>query len=123
MLRAVLRLTAGGIEVVSLSEAENTLNRRDPLRDSPAFWRSFDGQGRLLEERGLRLETALRSEAPAADGTIEGVRVPLDEPVFDAAVPLGPGLRIVRFYRTAPGQPRDRAEALGEIEIPEGTAP
>ncbi len=123
MLRAVLRLTSSGLEVVSLVEAPNTVNRRDPLRRSPAFWRSFDGQGRLLEERGVRLETELRSEAPGPDGLIEGAHVSLDEPVFDATVPLRPGLRTVRVFRAAPGTGRDRAELLGEFEVPDRTTP
>jgi len=123
MLRVAARLTDGGLEVVSLVEAQNTVNRRDPLRRSPAFWRSYDGQGRLLEERGFRLETGLRSEHPGPHGELGGQQVPLDEPVFDVAVPLSFGLASVRFFRVAPGGDRERAEILGELEIPGGPAP
>jgi hypothetical protein len=118
MLRAVLRLTAAGIEVVSLTEAGNTVNRRDPLRRSTTFWRSFDSQGNLLEERGFRLETELRSEGPGPDGELTGERVTLDQPVFDVAVPLRPGLRTVRFFRAAPGGDREQADVIGELEVP-----
>jgi hypothetical protein len=123
MLRAVLRLTAGGIEVVSLTEAGNTVNRRDPLRRSTTFWRSFDSQGNPLEERGFRLEVELRSEGPGPDGELTGEHVALDRPVFDVAVPLRPGLRTVRFFRVAPGDDRERAGLLGEIEVPAGMPP
>ncbi|HUT77778.1 MAG TPA: hypothetical protein VM285_08840 [Polyangia bacterium] len=118
MLRFVLRLSVDGLEVVSLIAADNTVNRRDPHRGSTAFWRSFDAGGSLLEERGFRLEAELRSEVPGPDGTIEGARVPLDEPVFDVAVPLRPGIKTIRFFRAAPGAGRDRAEVLGELEVP-----
>ncbi|MDD5308180.1 MAG: hypothetical protein PHU25_12735, partial [Deltaproteobacteria bacterium] len=40
MLRLVLRLTPQGVVLVSSSEAQNTMNRRDPMADAPTFYRA-----------------------------------------------------------------------------------
>ncbi|MDD5309266.1 MAG: hypothetical protein PHU25_18280, partial [Deltaproteobacteria bacterium] len=115
MLRLVLRLTPQGVVLVSSSEAQNTMNRRDPMADAPTFYRALTGDGRVLAERGFRLETELRSEGPGEDGAMHGVHVPVAEPVFTVMVPKVAGLSVVRFYRAEPGGDRAAAEILGEV--------
>jgi len=115
MLRLTLRLDGDGVELLSSSEAPNTVNRRDPHRASPTFFRVIGEDGSVLEERGFRLETELRSETAGADGALEGTRVPVDDPVFSVAVPGHAGLSAVRFYRAPPGGGRDGAVLLGEV--------
>jgi hypothetical protein len=115
MLRLVLRLTDHGVDLVSSSEAPDTMNRRDPLAGSPTFCRALSADGTVLAERGFRLETTIRSEAPGKDGTIEGARADVAEPVFTVTVPMVAGLASVRFYRARPGADRASAEVLGEV--------
>lgn len=115
ILRLVLRLTADGVELVRAVEAPGRVNRRDPHGSSPTFLRAVDPEGRVLFERGFRLETQLRFEVPGPDGAIEGQRVPLAEPVFTAALPLHPDLDAIRFYRASERGSRDEAELIGEV--------
>lgn len=115
ILHLVLRLTANGVETVSAIEAPGRVNRRDPHRSSSTFFRALDRNGRVLFERGLRLETHLRSEVQGADGTLDGRRVPLEEPVFTVVVPRYPDLDAIRFFHGAPGALRDTAEQIGEV--------
>jgi hypothetical protein len=115
VLRLVLRLTADGVETVSAVEFPGRVNRRDPHRSSAVFFRAVDRDGRILFERGFRLETHLRSEAQGPGGMIEGRRVPLAEPVFTVALPRHPNLDAIRFFRASERGSRDEAELLGEV--------
>jgi hypothetical protein len=115
MLRLVLRLTSGGVEILSSSEAPNAMNRRDPLAGSPTFYRALDASGAVLAERGFRLETEIRSESPGEDGKIVSARAQVAEPVFTVMVQKVEGLALVRFFRAAPGADRASAEVLGEV--------
>jgi hypothetical protein len=115
VLRLVLRLTEDGVETVEAIEAPGRVGRRDPYRSSPGYCRGFDRDGKVLFERGLRLETHLRSEVAGPDGVIEGRRIPLEQPVLTVLVPLHDELDRVRFYRASPGASRSDAEPIGEV--------
>jgi hypothetical protein len=115
ILRLVLRLTDDGIETIKALEAPGRIGRRDPYRHAPTFARGYDADGRLLFERGFRLDSELRSEVHGLDGTIEGARVPLGEPLFTVVVPQHRDLDRIGFYRAARGDPRSAAELIGEV--------
>jgi hypothetical protein len=116
ILRLVLRLTDGGVEVVGAKRAPGKINRRDSYRSSSTFFRALDGEGRLLLERGFRLETEIRSETADEDGAIHGAHVAIDEPVFTVVVPAYTELDAIRFFRAPPGMPRANAVLIGEIK-------
>ena len=115
ILRLVLRLTPDGVETVSAVEAPGRIGRRDPYREASTFYRALDRQGRLLCERGFRLETHLRSESQGPDGTIEGERVPIAKPVFTVVVPRHPDLDRILLFGAERGEPRHTAEPIGEV--------
>ena len=98
MLRLVLRLMDDGLEVISRTEAPNRTNRRDGRARHRTFYRVYAADGTVLEERGFEMARATRGEIREADGSIRGVRVPVDEPVFSVAVPLHEGWSEIRFF-------------------------
>jgi hypothetical protein len=111
-IRLTIRLAPGGAEVISRVETDAPSQRRDPFRNEPTFFRVLDVSGRVLAERGFRLETALRSELPDADGALTGARVPLAAPIASIQVPRLAGATAVRLYRKAAPAP----ELLAEVK-------
>jgi hypothetical protein len=115
ILRLVLRLTPGGVETVRAVEAPGRINRRDPHRASPTFFRAVDRDERVLFERGFRLETHVRSETHGPEGDIEGRWIELAQPVFSVVVPSFEDLHAIRFFRGSRGDLGKPAELLGEV--------
>ncbi|MCK9460179.1 MAG: hypothetical protein M0R80_11115 [Proteobacteria bacterium] len=108
--RLTIRLAPGGPEVLSRADSDESVQRRDPYRNEPTFFRVVDGAGRVLAERGFRLEDELRSEAPAADGTLSGEHVPLEAPIVSLQIPRFAGAAAVRLYRRGANGPELLAE-------------
>ena len=115
-LRLTLRLSPGGVEILSRAVSDAPVQRRDPYRNEPTFFRVYDGAGRALAERGFRLETELRSEAPAADGTISGERVPIDAPVVSIQIPRFAEAASVKLYRRDAAAPGAEPALLAEVK-------
>ena len=111
-VRLTIRLSPGGPEVLSRADSDQNVQRRDPYRNEPTFFRVVDGAGRVLAERGFRLETELRAEAPAADGTLAGEHVPLDAPIASLQIPRFAEAAVVRLYRRGTAEP----ELLAEVK-------
>ncbi|MFO8072574.1 MAG: hypothetical protein R6V85_11930 [Polyangia bacterium] len=117
MLRLVLRLEDGGVELLESVEAPNTIGRRDPLRRSRTFWRALAADGTVLAERGFRLERELRSETAGPDGGIVAARFEVEHPVFSLMVPLFPRLDRILLLEAAAEGSRDEAEPIGEVGL------
>jgi len=115
-VRLTIRLSPGGAEVLSRVASDAPVQRRDPYRNAPTFFRVYDGAGRALAERGFRLETELRSEAPAADGTISGERVPIDAPVVSIQIPRFAEAASVKLYRRDAAAPGAEPALLAEVK-------
>lgn len=115
MMMLSLKLTESGIDVLSRTEAPNSMNRRSPHEKRDTFFRVFSSAGQVLLERGFRLETEIRSESNGPNGVMEGSGVPLREPTFSVSVPLYKDMEVVRFYRIHEGGTRENAEIIGEV--------
>jgi hypothetical protein len=115
-LRLTLRLSAGGPEILSRAVSDAPVQRRDPYRNEPTFFRVYDGAGRALTERGFKLVTALRSEVPAADGTLSGEHVPIETPIVSIQVPRFPDAAVIRLYRRDATAPNAAPELLAEVK-------
>ena len=111
-VRLTIRLAPGGAELLARVETQEPVQRRDPYRNEPTFFRVYDGAGRVLAERGFKLEAALRTEAPAADGTLSGEHVPLEAPIVSLQIPRFEGAATVRLYRRGAAEP----ELLAEVK-------
>ena len=109
-LRLTIRLSPGGPEILSSATSGEPVQRRDPYRNEPTFFRVYDGEGGVLAERGFKLETELRSEIPAADGALSGERVPLDVPVVTLQIPRFESAAVVRLYLRGEAEPELLAE-------------
>jgi hypothetical protein len=114
-VRLTIRLTPGGAELLNRVETQELVQRRDPNRNEPTFFRVYDGEGRVLAERGFRLETELRAEVPAADGTLSGSHVPIDAPIVSMQVPLFAETAIIRLYRKDAKAPDAAPALLAEV--------
>lgn len=115
MYSIVLKLTDHGLETVQVDRVQNTMNRRDPHRREPTFYRVVAADGGVVFERGFRLETERRSETADENGKLSGVRVEVEEPVFTIKVPAFENLDVVRLFRAEQGRNREDAELLGEV--------
>lgn len=115
-VRLTIRLAPGGAELLSRVETDEPVQRRDPYRNEPTFFRVLDRQGRVLAERGFKLVTELRSEVPAADGALTGVRVPIEAPIFSIQVPRFADASAVRLYRRDPAAANAEPELLAEVK-------
>jgi len=114
-LRLTLRLSPGGVEILSRAVSDAPVQRRDPYRNEPTFFRVYDGEGGVLAERGFKLVAELRSEVPAADGTLSGTHVPIEAPIVSIQVPLFAETAVVRLYRRDPAAPDSEPTLLAEL--------
>ncbi len=114
MLRVTLRLTENGVEVLSSVLADNTVNRRDPHRNSSTFFRVLDKDGNILVQRGFRLETTIRSETIDETGKMSGKQIPIDKPVFTLAIPLPDNAHSITLFESAPDSD-GKVTVLGEF--------
>jgi hypothetical protein len=115
MFSIVLKVTKQGLEKLQVDRAENSLNRRDPHRREPTFYRVLDADGRVIFERGFRLKTEIRAETADEHGNLSGTRIKVEEPIFTIKVPAFADLEVIRLFRVEPGQTRENAKVLGEV--------
>ena len=99
-LRLTLRLSPGGPEILSRVVSDAPVQRRDPYRNEPTFFRVYDANGWVLAARGFKLETELRCAVPATDGTLSGAHVTIEAPVVSIQVPLFAETAVIRLYRS-----------------------
>ncbi len=116
MLRLNLAMSPqGGVVVLSKNVARNSMNRRDPHRNSETFALALDRDGKVLSKRGFRLETERRSETEGPDGAMWSERVEVEHPVFTLTIPFHPDMVLLRLMRVERGQPNSDATLLGEV--------
>ena len=109
-LRLTIRLAPTGAEVISRAQSADPVQRRDPYRNEATFYRVYSADGRVLAERGFRLEDELRAEAPGPDGALTGERVPIEAPIVSLQIPLFADAAVVRLYRKGANGPTPIAE-------------
>jgi hypothetical protein len=114
-VRLTLRLSPGGAEILSRAASDASVQRRDPYRNEPTFFRVLDGAGRVLAERGFKLETELRGEVPDADGALTGTHTPLAAPVVSIQVPSFAETAVIRLYRRDAAAPNAEPVLLAEV--------
>jgi len=110
-LRLTVRLAPGGAEVLDRAVSPDPVQRRDPYRNEATFYRVYAADGRVLAERGFKLEAERRVEIPNADGSLGGERVQEDAPIVTLQIPRFAEAAVVRLYRKGAPEP----ELLGEV--------
>lgn len=92
-------------------EAPNSINRRDPYKDSNYYFEALDAEGKVLSRRGIRVEKELRGEWMNDDGEMEGVKIEIENPQIRFNVPNHSELATVKVFR----KENNQVYVLGEV--------
>jgi len=114
-VRLTIRLAPGGAELLARVETQEPVQRRDPYRNEPTFFRVYDGAGGVLAERGFKLDAERRAELPGADGALSGVHIPIEATIVSIQIPRFAEAASVRLYRQDPAKAGAAPEMLAEV--------